>query len=264
MSGEINDWVEVPTEEIDDWVEVTPSEPTAPEVSKLESAARGAAQGLSLGFSDEVTAGAEALFTDKTYDQALQESRLNYAAAKDANPITYHGSEFVGSMALPGGVVAKGAIAGAGLSQGETLGDVAGDAALGGLIGAGVKALPGVAKVATGAVKGGLSAGLHALEQPSVMMGLGKVGSETVRGAAQGAAKAVAPAGLAAKMNYTLLADKIRQVAQAAPERLGKFAGTIRDALSRGNHSFATTNFLLSQQSPEYREMIKDLDKEQE
>jgi len=49
-----------------------------PNVSGTESALRGAAQGLSLGFADEITGGVESLLSDKTYDQARNESRENY------------------------------------------------------------------------------------------------------------------------------------------------------------------------------------------
>ena len=47
-------------------------------VPEWKSALRGAAQGVTSGFADELTAGAEALLTPKSYDQALAESRANY------------------------------------------------------------------------------------------------------------------------------------------------------------------------------------------
>lgn len=56
------------------------------EISKLESLLRGGAQGASFGFGDEITAGAESLLTNKTYDQSLAESRANYKASEEQNP----------------------------------------------------------------------------------------------------------------------------------------------------------------------------------
>lgn len=68
-------------------------------ISKLESLARGASQGATMGFADEATAGAESLLTDKTYDQALAESRANYDAAEKANPKTSMAGNLGGSVA---------------------------------------------------------------------------------------------------------------------------------------------------------------------
>ena len=92
---------------------------------ELESALRGLAQGASLGFADEITGGAEALFTDKTYKQARDESRANYKLAKETNPNSYLAGEIGGGVAttlIPIGAAAN---------------TVRGTAALGGLIGAG-------------------------------------------------------------------------------------------------------------------------------
>lgn len=124
---------------------------TAPEVSKAESALRGAAQGLSLGFADEVTAGLESALTDKSYDEAREESRAAYDQAQKANPITYGAGELGGGFAsafIPGLNAAKGATlagraaiaAGAGAASGighSTAEDTTGlakDAAIGGAL----------------------------------------------------------------------------------------------------------------------------------
>lgn len=69
------------------------------DVGKLESLARGAAQGATMGFADEIAGGAEALFTDKTYKQARDESRANFKRAKDANPNTFLAGELGGGVA---------------------------------------------------------------------------------------------------------------------------------------------------------------------
>lgn len=70
-------------------------------VPEWKSALRGAAQGVTSGFADELTAGAESLLTPKSYDQALAESRANYKQAEQANPITYNVGDIAGSIAQP-------------------------------------------------------------------------------------------------------------------------------------------------------------------
>lgn len=167
-SSAANDW-----QEVDDWADV-------PEVSTLESGLRGGAQGFTLGFADEITAGVEALkdklggdptpFED-LYAKRRGESRANYAAAKEANPNAYLVGELGGGAAtalVPGlgvakgisGAVKVGALAGglqglgsseADLLKGE-VGEAATDAALGGAVGG-----------ATGAVGGLVSKGMQAL-----------------------------------------------------------------------------------------------------
>lgn len=72
---------------------------------KLESFARGAAQGASLGFADEISGALESALTNKTYEQARDESRANFKAAKDANPWTSTAGELaggVGTALIPG------------------------------------------------------------------------------------------------------------------------------------------------------------------
>jgi hypothetical protein len=85
---------------------------TRRDVSQAESLARGALQSATLGFADEITAGVESLFTDKTYDQSREESRQAYREAQEANPGTYTAGQLGGTAAtflVPGLGVAKGA-----------------------------------------------------------------------------------------------------------------------------------------------------------
>lgn len=80
-------------------------------ISKTESFIRGAAQGASLGFSDEITGVVESALTDKTYDQARDESRQNNRSAEEQNPGSYTTGSVGGSIAtalVPGLNVAKG------------------------------------------------------------------------------------------------------------------------------------------------------------
>lgn len=122
------------------------------DVSGWESAARGVAQGASLGFADEIAGAAESLFTDKTYEQARDESRANFKRAKEVNPNAYLAGEFGGgaaTMLVPGMAAAKslraaaatgaalGGTAGLGASEGETIDELAKDTLMGVGIGAG-------------------------------------------------------------------------------------------------------------------------------
>ncbi len=101
-----------------------------PTTSKLESGARGFAQGVSLGFSDEITAALESAFTPKTYKESVGEARANNAKAKDDNPWTY------GIGEVGGGVAAGLATGGAGAAAKVGLTGVKGAAAIGGALGA--------------------------------------------------------------------------------------------------------------------------------
>lgn len=102
---------------------------TSSDKSALESGLRGAAQGISMGFGDEITGALESTFTDKTYAQARDESRKAYQEAQDANPITYGAGEIggaIGSAFIPGLNIAKGATLGARAAGAAALGATAG------------------------------------------------------------------------------------------------------------------------------------------
>ena len=155
-----------------------------PQVSKTESAIRGGAQGLSFGFADEATARLESIMKGVEYEKALEESRKAYRQAQEANPITYTGSEIAGGVlpALIPGVgqaatgaklgrlaligAGTGALSGLGMSEGETVGEIAKDVgvgtALGGalpIFGRGVQsAIQGVKPAIDTSIKSGLSA----------------------------------------------------------------------------------------------------------
>ncbi len=128
-----------------------------------ESAARGVAQGVTMGFADEIQAGIRSLGSDKTYEQLRDDYRAGDSIAHEANPKTFTGSEIGGSVAgafIPGlgaaGAVTKGAgiaakvgktaaiggllggVSGAGHSEGATAGEVLTDAAKEAALGAGL------------------------------------------------------------------------------------------------------------------------------
>lgn len=131
-----------------------PREKASPEasVSMLESGLRGAVQSGTLGFADEISGLVESALTDKTYEQARDESRANFKTAQEANPMTYGAGQVAGGVAtafVPGLNVAKlgsagariagnagiGALSGVGASEATDLGTLTSDAAVGGLIG---------------------------------------------------------------------------------------------------------------------------------
>lgn len=156
------------------------------------SFARGAAQGITLGFADEIAGLVESAFTGKTYRQARDESRAAFARAQLANPKAYFAGE-IGSALVPGLGAAKaikaggtalqaglraakiGGLSGAGASEADlTRGDVGGlarDVAIGGaasgVLGAGAVKLFGGApervlrRTAKDIVSGEASAGLR-------------------------------------------------------------------------------------------------------
>lgn len=124
--------------------------------SKLESLLRGAEQGATFGFGDEINAGLESLLSDKSYEQARQESRQAFEQAQMDNPYTSLLGNLVGGIAvpIPGATEASvgrmaligaggGALAGLGTSEadltkgeiGKAAGDVLEGTAIGGVTG---------------------------------------------------------------------------------------------------------------------------------
>lgn len=136
---------------------------------EIESFTRGAAQGVTLGFADELVGAAESTFgvlsgdssalrLSGAYEKSRDESRDAFRTAEQANPYSYLAGEVSGSLAssaIPGLNVAKGAtfgrrvaqagvegaLAGMGLSEEESLGEIAKDGALGATLGAGFQGI---------------------------------------------------------------------------------------------------------------------------
>jgi hypothetical protein len=142
------------------------------EVSELESGVRGVAQGASFGFSDEITAALEAALTDKSYEQARDESRTNYQNAQKQNPYSYGAGELTGAVGtafIPGmgllnagkgaGLATKaglgaiqGGLSGLGLSNKDSVEGLAIDTATGAAIGGAMPVV--IDKVVAPAVRG--------------------------------------------------------------------------------------------------------------
>ena len=152
-------------------------DPSASQPGYGESLLRGAAQGLSLGSADEITALLESALTSKTYDQALQESRNNYKAAEEANPITYNVGDIgssIGAGLLTGG-------AGLGVGLAKTGAKVAGKELLKDMAKAGVKAAQ------LGGAEGLMrsdATGTDRLKDAAAGAALGGVGGSLIHGAA--------------------------------------------------------------------------------
>jgi len=163
---------------------ISQSTPTPPQISKTESAIRGGAQGLMFGFPDEATALLESITKGVPYEKSLEESRMAYKQAQEANPITYTGSEIAGGVlpALIPGVgqaatgaklgrlatigAGTGALSGLGYSEGKDVGQVARDVGIGGILGGSLpvlgrgvqSAIQGVKPAIDTSIKSGLSA----------------------------------------------------------------------------------------------------------
>lgn len=132
--------------------------------STLEAASRGALQGATMGFGDEVTGGGEALYDkvlgdsmgkslSQLYSQHTDEARQANAAAQKAHPWAYGGGNLAGGIAsgaLTGGIgaesalgrvgvaAAQGAVSGVGFGNADSVTDGAAEAAKGALIGGAV------------------------------------------------------------------------------------------------------------------------------
>jgi hypothetical protein len=152
----------------------------------LEALLRGGAQGATLNFADELTAGAESvlgsigLVPDKTYDQALAESRANYHAAEEAHPIASGLGSVGGGLAtafVPGlgaAKLAQGAGFGSKLLQAGKLGAKLGAA---GALGATEDSITDdFSGALTTAVKGGAMGAATGVAAQTVASGLGAAG----------------------------------------------------------------------------------------
>jgi len=133
----------------------------APAVGQGEAVLRGGAQGLTMGYGDELTGLIESALTEKSYTQSRDEARANNAAAQEQNPWTYGAGNVAGglaTMAVPGLNLAKGATAWQAAKFGAATGAFAGlgssnaDLTKGDVGGA-------VADTATGALIGGAVSG---------------------------------------------------------------------------------------------------------
>lgn len=233
-----------------DWQKYLPKK-----TSGAESFLRGAAQELSLGFADEIAGAAESAFSKKTYKQARDESRANYAKAEADNPALYTGGQVAGglaTLAVPVGLGARalgtglkgaaalGAAYGAGTSDADlTEGDirgVVGDAAIGAGAGALAHGAVGLAGKAVKAVAPKAKAALRKYAESETEDILGGVTKSTLGRAALGAAGGVysgdedavgnavkgAALGVAVPAAHRLASKAVKAAILAALERGGR------------------------------------------
>lgn len=171
-----------------------------PDISKAESLGRGALQGSTFGFSDELSGGLGALWDKLSSDEKSKtfselyiknrdESRANNKKAEEANPASYTTGQIgggIGSAILTAGIApevagvagavragaAYGALQGAGDSEADSLSGLATDTALGATIGG----------VTGGAIKAATPYASKAIDTvtskiPSLNKSLSKIGS---------------------------------------------------------------------------------------
>lgn len=276
--------------------------PIEPDYSTLEAAGLGAAQGASFGFADEIEAGLRSgPWSEAKYEPTLEEIRKRYAQAEAEHPVAYGVSEAGGAIAssmIPvagqlgrgaqatttagriatsaGKSAALGGVWGAGHTEAETLPeqaeDVAKSAALWGLMGGGAEMAGPMMRQAGKAVSAtgrgmesvgqmykGLPEGLKDVIGPTFGA---MAGSPTAMLGSLALRKAKIPEKI-----LTTAPKRVQQVGgllQSAPEKLGKFEPKLREAALRGSQALISTDFVLQQQNPEYREMMKVLGEPEE
>jgi len=132
---------------------------------------RAAAQGLTLGFSDEIEAGLRAAYGDRPYSEIVKEIRKDIESFRETAPLAAYGAEIAASM-ITGGVGASRAI---GTAVGkEAIKRAAGAGAVeGGLygIGTGETTAGRIGGGTVGVVGGGLTAGLGQRYMPTLQKG---------------------------------------------------------------------------------------------
>jgi hypothetical protein len=207
------DWMKEPPrpEEIKgaSWMDNPPSEnelrgydDLGPErTGALESGVRGAAQGVSLGFADEITGAGEALL-DKIkgedaplsdlYAKRRDESRANYHKAEEDNPLAYGAGQVGGgaaTMFVPGlgaakgvkGLATLGGLAGLGSSEADSAAGMVMDTAKGAGLGAATGMIPGLGRAGKNMIDEVATAPLNAPASgvvPKIMQGVQNVGAK--------------------------------------------------------------------------------------
>lgn len=231
-----------------------------PKASQGESAVRGAAQGATFGFSDEVVGIGGGILESlkggnfaEGYRLHRDESRVANEAAYKDNPKTYIGGGLAGSVAtslIPGVGIAKGAtllggmgkaaalgaVAGAGSSRadltkpdGSTASELGKDVTLGAVIGGGSQGLFSVLGRAAGRMtptKLRETANIKALKAAGALgSDLKHLGPEKV----QAAGAAIHAAGLKAFDNLDEISAKIAAGKDTAGGEIGKILGSVDD-----------------------------------
>ena len=204
----------------------------AQEPGYAESATRGALQGATLGYSDEIAGGIEAGtrsalrffgsdIEDKTYQQARDEARAKNERAQKANPWTYGIGEVGGGVAtalVPGLGVAKGAGLGLNIVKGAGLGAAAGFGTSTAPIVADKEGNTDLGRAATDVAIGAGLGGAVSLAAPVVGKVAGKVW-ETAKRAYRGAGEASKQSARNAAIEALWAADGQGEAAERAAAR---------------------------------------------
>jgi hypothetical protein len=138
----------------------TPTSPSDKQRSPLQSGLMGISQGATFGLADEAIARLESMrtqYTDKprSYEDVLQEAKGMYKQASEQNPASYLTGEIGAGVVAPIGQAVTGAklgrlatigagtgaLSGLGYSEGQDIGQVAKDVAIGTALGGGLPVL---------------------------------------------------------------------------------------------------------------------------
>lgn len=245
----------------------------------LQRAARGATQGLTLGFGDELAGALESAVGPKTYETARDEIRAKNKAAQAGSGGEYGAAMLVGSllpvMATKGGAAPAipaqaapsilssaarnaavgagyGGAIGAGQSEDNTAGETAKGAVLGGLLGGGLGTISGLARklgMSIPAVKAWLErqAGQQALKG----MGATRVDFAKLDNPARGGVP-----GTAAKVGRVALEEGVPlsdpQAAAAATRAMKSEAGARMGAIKAAPGAESAVDF------PAFAQSVKD------
>jgi LysM repeat protein len=168
----------------------------SPETGFVEAGIRGAVQGLTFDYGDEIGAFAESAFTGKPYEKALEESRAEYKLAQEEYPATSFLGGVAGGLAQTAAVAGLTGGAGALLPAGKLKKAVEGIRALY-LPTTGASALKNIASAAkTGAIMSGITAtgasekeGFESLEDIPEGVVVGGITGGVLGGAVEGVKK---------------------------------------------------------------------------
>ncbi len=282
-----------PAAEGADWDALAAKHAPAPEAPAgpgyAESALRGAGQGLSLDFGDEIGGAMHAALEGlrdqhanigQLYVKQRDALRKANAAAQQANPITYGAGHVAGSLApalltsgasLPEQLAAGAATGGLGaLGEADKLDEKAlgnvGEGIVGGAAGAGLGNLAGRAAGAIGKpIAGALEANagkfgekaVHAVEKAGEYGVMGSLLHGNVPGAV---ASMVAPkAAPVVGKAVTALASTLGRVGKAAasnPALLGRAGAVLATAAKAGPQALSAAHFALAQKDPDYQARV--------
>ena len=184
------------------------------EGGQFEAGAKGLAQGLTFGFSDEIIAGLRSAFGSDTYEEALKKERTKLAQAEEAHGGTFLAADVVGSLALP--------VPGASLRTAAT-------------VAKGVKAASTTARVAKAATAGALLGGVEAAGRTEEDLlsaeGLKDVAIGAGLGGAVGGVLSGAGAFIRGKADVV---DTLTTPGRLKKELQGKVGVKVEDAVEKG------------------------------